>query len=245
MIKYITIIIILFIVAPVNAVTWYPPNGANPQFVFLGDSSTEGYPYAIDSIYTYPYQFCHTVSSCTFLNKGVYGETSNNIWSRWTADVINHSPRYVVIMMGGNDIINGPPNTKSVFLAIYAGMLDSAQANNIIAVVVTIAPCTYMSDVQSTNIDDWNASLQSLVGTYANAVWVDNRTALGKFRSGGTAGNLWDIKTEYNSGDNIHFNATGYLAFAQAVYDTLSISGFIVNNLPSSFSGVLSGGTFR
>jgi hypothetical protein len=72
--------------------------------------------------------------------------------------------------------------------------------------------------------DDWMTDLQALVATYAGSVWVDFDSAIGRFRVGGDAGNLWDIQTtpDYND-DNIHLTLLGYAKMAESIDTAIKV----------------------
>ena len=85
--------------------------------------------------------------------------------------------------------------------------------------VNAIMPRTDMDNATCQKRDTWNASLLSLYNSYNRADWIfinwDND--LGQFRVGGDAGNLWDIKTEYNY-DDTHFTEAGYTKISEVIY---------------------------
>jgi hypothetical protein len=101
-------------------------------------------------------------------------------------------------------------------------MLDAAQASDSISkiLVMKILPWSNGTNVQMQTRDDWNASLVTLAAGYSKAIVVDASSYVGQFRSGGDAGNLWDIQAVYNS-DGVHFTSAGHGQIAQALADNL------------------------
>jgi len=71
-----------------------------------------------------------------------------------------------------------------------------------------------------TGMDMINVDMQQICVQYG-AAYFDPRPVIGQFRPGGPAGNLWDIRTEYD-GDGIHHSAAGRYALANAIYRLLS-----------------------
>jgi len=74
------------------------------KVVCLGDSITWGFPFGPD------YSWVHMLEQATgveFINKGINGNTTSNMLSRFERDVISLSPSHVIIMGGVNDMIWG------------------------------------------------------------------------------------------------------------------------------------------
>jgi hypothetical protein len=101
-------------------------------------------------------------------------------------------------------------------------MLNAGIANDIVPVVCKIFPWTEGPTEQLQLRDSIAVDVRSLLtASYPSAVWVDVDSAIGQFRVGGDAGNLWDIKTIYN-GDGVHLNAAGYLKVAEVIDTAIS-----------------------
>jgi lysophospholipase L1-like esterase len=199
-----------------------------PQAVFIGDSIISGHNANLSFLHTtettniastIEKQFSN-LTGYTYQNMGVGAQTTSQIEARFTADVINLHPRIVVIEGGVNDIAQSV--AKATFLAKWTSMLDAAQASDSISkiLVMKILPWSNGTNVQMQTRDDWNASLVTLAAGYSKAIVVDASSYVGQFRSGGDAGNLWDIQAVYNS-DGVHFTSAGHGQIAQALADNL------------------------
>ncbi|OGG88819.1 hypothetical protein A2592_03010 [Candidatus Kaiserbacteria bacterium RIFOXYD1_FULL_42_15] len=199
-----------------------------PQAVFIGDSIISGY-------YTH-YSFLHTteatnigttiekhfgdLTSFTYQNMGIAGQTTAQIEARFTTDAVNLHPRIIIIEGGVNDIEQRV--AKSTFIAKWRSMLDAAQASNSITtiMVMKILPWSNGTNEQMQMRDDWNASLVNLAAGYSKAIIVDTSSYIGQFRRGGDTGNYWDIQVAYNK-DGVHFTQAGNAKIAQALKDAL------------------------
>lgn len=206
-----------------------------PQAVFIGDSIIAGHnanrsflesTATTDLGSTIEYHFSE-LTGYTYQNMGIGAQTTTQIAARFTADVINSHPRIVVIEGGTNDNLLGGDSAKATFLSNWTAMLDAAQDSSSVTTIVAlkILPCSNItsgcSDAEQQVVDDWNSSLATLAAGYSKAIVVDASTYVGQFRTGGDAGNLWDIKTEYDSGDGVHYNSAGHAQIAQAIADSL------------------------
>ena len=156
------------------------------------------------------------------VNKGVDGNTTTQIVARFATDCVALSPSTCIINGGVNDV--GAGGSRATFLANYTTMLDACVAAGIKPIIMAILPWTDSSTAQARTIDDWNVQLASLVATYPTAIFVNATTAIGKFRTDGDEGNLWDVQALYNW-DNLHLTAQGYDAVAGVIAQTLTPSG--------------------
>ena len=200
-----------------------------PLFVGIGDSIMESYPLHTSMIdvtrttvnisKSWMYKLKALDSRFTYQNCGIGNEETTQIEARFNRDVVLKKPKFAIMNGGVNDIAHAPANAKSTFLAKWASMLDMCVSNNIIPVVWKIMPWTNGTNAQLQTRDDWNASLITLINTYANhSKWViiDFDADLGQNRVGGDAGNLWNVKSAYNQ-DGIHYNETGQAKIAEVV----------------------------
>lgn len=207
------------------------PNGSVYQIVFAGDSLTYSSPFGASSPSSYPYVFCHSKTTCSYVNTGASGSTSSNVVSRYASDVTANNPRYLIIMMGTNDAAYGTGQAAvNLLVANYTTVLNNCASAGIIPVVILIPPNTYASTERSTFYDNANAAIVTLLGSYPDYVLVDPRPSMGQFRPGGAANNLWDIKPAYD-GDGTHFTAAGYSALATVVWETLNASRYVTGGI--------------
>lgn len=103
-----------------------PPIDLHQRVVFLGDSITARW---------------HLQSFFTDepINKGVEGQTAEQVASRFQSDVVALQPETVVILAGSNDVRSGATDFSSAIDSV-AAMAAQAQANGIRAVVCTLPP---------------------------------------------------------------------------------------------------------
>lgn len=151
----------------------------------------------------------------TVVNHGIGGQTAAQIAARFQTDVVDMKPRYVLIEGGVNDL--GAVTTVNQVLASYTTMLDLCAANGIIGVVLLILPYTNGTNAAMQKRDQINAGLVSLVAGYSGFRVADAGSAVGVFRAGGDANNLWDIAAAYSDGSGVHFNSAGYAAIANVI----------------------------
>ena len=159
-------------------------------------------------------------SRFTFQNMGVGSETTTDVSSRFTEDCIALKPRYALILAGTND------HAASINQATYIGnitdMCDECVTAGILPVVMSIPPCSAGSTAKMQARDAWTAALRTELNTnYPTAIFVDVDHAIGEFRGGGDAGNLWDIQAAYDSGDGVHFTDAGISAIAEVIYNQI------------------------
>jgi lysophospholipase L1-like esterase len=155
----------------------------------------------------------------TVQNLAQSGYTVAEVDARVTTTLTALAPSLAILNGGVNDITAG--TLKATFLAEWASILGSCSVEGVKPCVVAIAPWIGGTHEQYQTADDWNASLQALVGAYSGAVFVDPRPYLGQFHAGGDAGNLWDLQAAF-SYDGTHYNARGHEQYARAIVDALS-----------------------
>ncbi|MCI4331795.1 MAG: GDSL-type esterase/lipase family protein [Thermoplasmata archaeon] len=110
------------------------------RIVALGDSTTAGTPGFRspreapptgegDTQSQYAYWMVRTHPEWTVLNRGVNGETTTAILSRFEADVLSERPDYVIILAGVNDVFQGRtaaqifPNLEQLYLRSVAARI--------------------------------------------------------------------------------------------------------------------------
>jgi len=210
-----------------------------PLIVTIGDSIIESYPHhtsMVDIAYT-------TVATSkswqsklklyddrfTFQNVGIGGETTTQIEARFDRDVVSIKPRFAAINGGVNDIAQGV--SKAVFLAKWQSMLDKCQANGIVPIVWKIMPWTNGTNSQNMQIDTINYKIDSMItASYPTGRIIDCRPLVGEFRSGGTAGNYWDIQAAYDY-DGVHFTVPGNTVIAAAIAEVDQSTAYKSNSI--------------
>ena len=198
-----------------------------PDFVFVGDSIlggrldhssfvSEGILTNIEA--TVEYKFAE-LADVTYQNMAGGSETAAGLRDRFVEDVVDLAPESVVILVGVNDVHLEVP--ESEYIDNMRWMLETAEANGITPYVFKILPWTSGTPEKMANWESFNASIESLIAEYANAVLVDATDELGQEDPAGPAGNLWDIKPEYDSGNGVHINEAARAVLAQLLYEAM------------------------
>jgi lysophospholipase L1-like esterase len=207
----------LTVLNTVGVVTATPT--APQKIVCIGDSITEPWPAMLQQ---------RLGSGWTVIGKGVGGDSTAGMLSRFNADVIANHPQFVVICAGTAALGQGE-GTEQIESNI-AQMCDLAVANGIRPVLCTIPPREDHNGAYIQCVNDIN-------------LWV----------KGYAARNEWDVidfyallndpanpghyRTQYSSGDGVHPNYQGYQAMSE--YVPLKIFGLSLLGVSSS-SGVTS-----
>jgi lysophospholipase L1-like esterase len=106
-----------------------PPAPGENRVVFFGDSITDGWK--LDTYFP----------NKGYINRGIGGQTTPQMLVRFREDVINLSPKVVVILAGTNDIAgNTGPMTVEQIEANYASLADLARAHSIRVVFSSVTP---------------------------------------------------------------------------------------------------------
>ncbi len=110
-------------------------NEINSQMViFLGNSITEQWEKL------HPEFFAEN----GYIGRGISGQTSYQMLLRFREDVINLSPKVVIINAGTNDIAeNNHPYSEDITLGNIISMCELAKINNIKVILSSITPCGF------------------------------------------------------------------------------------------------------
>lgn len=101
------------------------------RIVFMGNSITEGWSIAN------PVFFENTA----YINRGISGQTTPQMLLRFRQDVIDLSPKVVLILAGTNDIAgNTGPMTLDQIRDNILSMVELAEANGICPIVCSVLP---------------------------------------------------------------------------------------------------------
>jgi acyl-CoA thioesterase I len=224
-------------------------SGSNPYIfmVGMGDSITQGS--AGTGRPSYTAQLIGINQYVDILNKGISGQTTADMAARFTSDVINNHPDYVVILAGTNDINAGWD--VATIEAGLKGMYDAALANNINVIACTITPNNDLSAGAQAKMVDVNNWIRAQASD--KIIIADTNIATRD------PTNYQNILPAYNF-DDLHMNAAGYAAIAACVNAvipatphntqsiTVSANGvYDARNITTYCSGVLdlSAGTYR
>ena len=167
-----------------------------PKVVFMGDSITDFWVNADPEFFT----------SNNFLGRGISGQTTSHMLVRFRRDVIDHHPKYVVILAGTNDIAKNlgeisPENS----LGNIISMCELAKANKIKPIICSILPCNFFywrPEVkgQEKEIIELNALLKEYAES-AKIPYVDYHSAMKDEKDG--------LPKTY-ADDGCHPNKAGY-----------------------------------
>lgn len=167
------------------------------RVVFMGNSITQGW----DKFY--PDFF---LNNSSYVNRGIGGQTTPQMLVRFRQDVIELSPKLVVLMAGTNDIAE---NTGSMSLEVTLGMIVSmvelAKSNGIDVILCSILPAKDFPWHPGKNPAHKILVLNSMIQDYAQKQaisYVDFYSSM--------VNNDGGLLTEYSS-DGVHPNKEGYL----------------------------------
>ncbi|WP_299669117.1 alpha-L-fucosidase [uncultured Polaribacter sp.] len=140
-----------------------------------------------------------------YIGRGISGQTTPQMLLRFRQDVINLSPKAVVIHAGTNDIAGnrGPITIDQIASNIFT-MAELAKAHNIKVVLASVLPASSYSWSPSIEPIDKISQLNNLIKEYAvknNLVYLDYYSSMVNEHKG--------LKKELGR-DTVHPNAKGY-----------------------------------
>lgn len=183
------------------------------QVYLMGDSLTST-PNS-----TYPADLLSLLGSGYFIvNKGVSGEETEDMLTRFRTDVIVNNyyekQKYIVILAGTND---SGYRTTALIKSNLQAMYDIAKVSGMKVVAVTIPPKASSTGggaldpaVQKANIEEVNTWILN------NALNIDYRIDAHLLLE--DPNNLGSLLATYDSGDHVHLSAGGYTALANEIY---------------------------
>ena len=166
------------------------------RVVFIGNSITEGWVRNSPEFFT----------SNNYVGRGIGGQTSPQLLSRFRQDVIKLNPVAVVINVGTNDIAEntGPYNWEFTFDNIKS-MADLARANGIKVILSSVLPVyEYPWSKEIIDVTGKISSLNAMIEAYAKEkkyAYIDYYSHMCDERNG--------LKSNYGD-DGVHPNAEGY-----------------------------------
>lgn len=169
----------------------------------------------------------HEPEKCiTVLNRGIGGNTADDLRSRWHEDALLHRPDVLVLQVGMNDLNQFlcQPERKHVHPEAFAAIHDSLLARARVALphvrILVLSPFYLSTDADT---DSYRARVRRTLPAYVDPVRANAA------RHGARFIDLQAIFQEclrhrhpddYGS-EPIHPNATGHLVIADAIYDAL------------------------
>ncbi|MDR2953937.1 MAG: SGNH/GDSL hydrolase family protein [Prevotella sp.] len=137
------------------------PTKKEKRVVFIGNSITEGW------VHNRPDFFKNN----NYIGRGISGQTSPQLLSRFREDVINLKPKAVVINIGTNDIAeNTGPYDFEFTLGNIKSMAELAKANKIKVILSSVTPAGsygWRRDIQ--NVPEKIMALNKAIKEYAIA----------------------------------------------------------------------------
>lgn len=188
-----------------------PPADNEKRVVFIGNSITEGWVRLRPEFFT----------SNHYIGRGISGQTSSQLLSRFRQDVINLKPFAVVINIGTNDIAENTGAYDADFtLGNIKSMAELAKANGIKVILSSVTPAArYVWRPTLKNVVEKIAALNEGIKAYSleiEAAYIDYFS---------------DLADEYNAlhpkygNDGVHPNAEAYEIMerkAKTTIDTLT-----------------------
>jgi lysophospholipase L1-like esterase len=180
-----------------------PPKGR--RIVMLGDSITEGWK-TLDPEFFGP----------EVLDRGISGQTTEQMLVRFRADVLALHPTVVHIMAGTNDIAGnrGPTSIRTIEDNVRS-MVELAQAHHVSVVLASVPPTVRFPWAADLTPGPAVAELNAWLRDYAaarHAIFADYHALL--------ADPSGAMRADYSE-DGVHPNAAGYGAIRSAARDAL------------------------
>ena len=175
------------------------PLAQEQPILAFGDSLTAGNGTSAE--YSYP-SILAKISNYKVINAGISGETTAGGLSRF-ADTLNQTkPSLVILMEGGNDILQNIPAEQTQ--QNLTAMINIAKEQNVQVLFIGIPK-------------------KSLIGASVAKFYPEIAKQTNVAYDGKTIPDLIK-KNEYKS-DLVHFNQQGYALIAQKIYDDLKNNG--------------------
>ena len=193
--------------------------------VGLGDSTTAGTPKFMSPVEAPPEgvgdpesQYCYWMMKAhpqwTVLNKGVNGQRSDEILSRFGRDVVAEKPKVVIVLAGVNDIYQGRA-VKAVERNLES-MYVLAEDNGIVPVAATVLPYNSARAKERSSIREVNAWIEA-ASRAPGRLFCDTNLAV---RDKDAPDFLASTR------DGLHPDIDGYRAMGAALAATLEKAGY-------------------
>lgn len=187
------------------------------RIVAIGDSTTAGTPAFMspleappsgrgDASSQYSWWLMRAHPDWDVLNRGVNGERTDQIRSRFDRDVVSENPRVVVVIGGVNDVYQGLDAGHAMDNLRW--MYERARRSGIGVVAGTIIPFNTASADQNARMRRINVWIREYALEVPGVGFVDTRAAV-------AANGSPDILSE--TADQLHPAPAGYRAMAEAI----------------------------
>jgi lysophospholipase L1-like esterase len=174
-----------------------PPVAASPRYVFLGDSATD--LWRLNEYFT----------GQDFVNRGIAGQTTNQILARFMADVVALRPLAVIVLAGSSDIAAGMSPSAIADNLVMIG--DVAKAHGVQPIFASVLPAS--GEAAKVRTPEAIQKVNSWLRDYCireNFIFVDYYTAM--------ADSQGMMKPEL-SDDGVNPNSRGYRVMSPLVLD--------------------------
>ncbi|MBP1937192.1 lysophospholipase L1-like esterase [Paenibacillus sediminis] len=201
----------------------------------------ENYPYFLQQLFTLGDE---NEANVTVINKGIFNDNSDSLLSRLNKDVIEESPDYAIVAIGGNDcnfkwdeVAENPDKEHQPIVPIeryldnIKTMISLIKKSNITPIVITLPPLDpvrYYQSIAKTygnSVSHWISTLggiehwHGLYNRSLNKIVDELEVIKIDVRTAiKQAGDLFDLISE----DGIHLTSEGYKALSTEVYKYLS-----------------------
>ena len=171
--------------------------------VAFGDSLTAGY--GVDKTQSYP-SVLASITGLKVINAGISGETTAEGLERLPEVLETHQPQLVILLEGGNDVLQkvSEPQIKS-------------NLKQMIQLIQQSGAAVLLVGVPEKKVFGSSLELYSELAS-EHEIPIEEEIVANLM-------NRLSMKSDY-----VHFNAQGYEAMAQAIYEALQTSGAIVDN---------------
>jgi lysophospholipase L1-like esterase len=173
------------------------PAPSLPRYVFMGDSATD--LWRLNEYFT----------GKDFVNRGIAGQTTNQMLARFLADVVALRPMSVVVLAGSTDIAQGM--TPSAIADNLVMMGDVAKAHSVQPIFASLLPAG--GEAAKTRPTEAIQKVNSWIRDYCireNYIYVDYYTAMADAKG--------MMKAEL-SDDGLNPNARGYRVMSPLLLD--------------------------
>ncbi len=195
-------------------------SGSKLKIVALGDSTTAGTPGFLSPLEAppngrgnpesqYAYWMMKQHPEWTVLNRGINGQRSDEVLSRFQRDVVQESPDYVIIIAGVNDVYQGRP--KETVEQNLSTMYTWSIKEGITPVEATILPYNTMSQSEAEAIREINRWIEKTSQGPGIPFCDTNRAVADPANPNRLRG----------SPDGLHPDVSGYRSMAEVLSETI------------------------
>lgn len=171
--------------------------------VAFGDSLTAGY--GVDKTQSYP-SVLGNIGGLKVINAGISGETTAEGLERLPEVLDAHQPKLVILLEGGNDVLQKVPEPQI-----------KANLKQMIQLIQQSGAAVLLVGVPEKKLFGSSLDLYSELAS-EHEIPIEEEIVANLMKR-------LSMKSDY-----VHFNAQGYQAMAQAIYEALQTSGAIVDN---------------